>query len=100
MSEELKSKMVLPARLAVLICKQDASGNLYPLTRLDERDDGHIVVSSGLAQAPLGIPILERAHAKCVQVATEQAAHRIHAKLSAGLNRNTDAAQGVPTKES
>lgn len=88
MSDELKPKAALPARLAVLICKLDASGNLYPQTRLDEREDGHMIVVSGGIHAPLGIGILERAHGKCVQIATQQAAEKIHAQLSSGLSRS------------
>jgi len=79
-SEELTSKAKLPPRLAVLVCEARPEG-LYPLTRYDLREDGHMEVAAGRSKAALGLQVLQDAVAVCFktcgELAGEQAIKRL-----------------------
>lgn len=74
MSDELKPKTVLPANHAVLFCEVRSGGDLWPISRIDLRQDGVAQVTSGRGRIALALAPLEQAYACAVKATTEQAA--------------------------
>lgn len=66
MSAELTPKTVLPAELAVYVCDVRTGNQLWPLLRVDKRQDGHVSFTSGAANAPLGLAVLKDAFELCL----------------------------------
>ena len=62
----LTSKTELPAQIAVLVCDVRTGDQLWPLMRIDQRQDGHVQFSSGAKNAPMGIAMLKEAFELCL----------------------------------
>lgn len=87
---ELKSKTTLPSHTAVLVCEVRENGNLWPLARIDQRQDDHLSFISGASAAPRIIAVLEKAHACAVRKATDSVAANMIAKLASKSTPETD----------
>lgn len=70
---DLKPKMKIPPRQAMILCEVRGC-ELWPLSRVDVRDDGHCEFVSGAANAPLMVTSLEKVHALAVKHAAAVAA--------------------------
>ena len=62
----LTPKTELPATLTVLVCDARTGNQLWPLIRIDQRQDGHVQFASGAANAPLGLTMLKEAFELCL----------------------------------
>ena len=60
------SKTELPAEMAVIVCDVRTGNQLWPLTRIDRRQDGHVQFTSGAVNAPLGLTMLKEAFELCL----------------------------------
>jgi hypothetical protein len=95
-------KTTLPSELAVIVCEVREHGHLWPLMRIDRRTDQHVHFSSGKANAPLGLQVLQEAVELVLKqttlLAAEQIAQRI-AKPSPAQSLETAASPEKPRRD-
>lgn len=72
-----QSKINLPSEMAVIVCEVREHGHLWPLMRIDRRQDQHVHFASGSKQAPLGLQVLQQAVELCLKQTTIAAAEQI-----------------------
>lgn len=77
MASELTPKTELPARAVVLVCTLGAGGVLYPQTRYEQREDGHLRITAGRSKAPVGLKVLQEAAALCLATCQELSPARL-----------------------
>lgn len=80
MSElSLHPKTVLPPEMTVIVCETRHGYQHFPLVKIEQRQDGHTAITSGISNAPLGVAILQEALHLCIAETTLRA---IQAQIS------------------
>lgn len=62
----LQPKSTLPTHLTVLVCDIRENGMMWPLLRIEKRQDGFVKFESGRQNAPLGLSVLKEAFELCL----------------------------------
>ena len=70
---EFKSKTELPTELAVYVCEVREGNTLWPMLRIDQRQDKHVKFVSGRRNAAKGLAVLKEAFELCLVATTELA---------------------------
>jgi hypothetical protein len=70
---EFKSKSELPTELAVYVCEVREGNTLWPILRVDQRQDQHVKFVSGRRNAAKGLAVLKEAFELCLEATTEMA---------------------------
>jgi hypothetical protein len=92
-------KTQIPAEMAVIVCEVREHGHLWPIARIDRRQDQHVHFASGAMQAPLGLQILQQAVELCLKQTTLLAAQQIAQGIMQPPN-NPSPAQSLETAAS
>lgn len=64
-------KSTLPTHLTVLVCDIRENGMIWPLLRIEKRQDGFVKFESGRQNAPQGLSVLKEAFELCLEQTAE-----------------------------
>ena len=82
--------------MAVLVCEVRQGSQLWPMLRVDRRADGHVHFTSGQAQAPHGLSVLQEAVQLCLTETTLQALQASASNPSPAQSPQTAAPPEIP----